>query len=381
MANVFQQHEAQLRAPSGRLAVSLSRTWRTSPASAAQAPTSSAGLRWPDFTALWPEIGGGSAFKQLKTHIRLWRARTLGPTLVNESIAPSDWQPLFVRDAARLYPAISHFMDRRWTMPERFRRVANDLAHARIAFGASVCDALANDQSITLAQINTDVQLVLEPNTVSYHEGLWALSLRSATGTRLYTLSFAFLARNQVLIGTLQGPSFEADCRDALRTLTKQCHGLRPAPLLIAALQQCAPQWGVAAIEGIDPEHHIKGRWNLRNRRLRFDYRAFYRELGGAREASGYWRLPTAAGRRDCADIPTRKRAEYRRRYALLDTMARSIRDTLSHLRFRASAFSKENRRNCAAGISQRTRLNQFRAFDAIVARVVSFRRARSLWV
>jgi uncharacterized protein len=329
MAKVLQQHEAQLRATSagGLLPFPV----------AAQATTFStrvgaerATLQWPHFTVLWNDVGGGSAFKRLKVHIRLWRARSLGPALVTNTIAPFGWQSLFADDTARLYPAVSHFMDRRWTMTQRFDHVASDLEYARAAFGPAVCYSLAHGEAVELARIDADMRLVLEPNTISYHEGLWAISLRAANGARLYTSSFAFLARNQLLIGTLQGPNFESDSRETLRDLTKRCHGLRPAPLLITALQRCAPHLGISALYGIDPEHHIKGRWNLRNRRLRFDYRALYSELGGARAANGYWDLPVIAQHRDSSTIPSRKRAEYRRRYEMLDAMSHAIQIGLS---------------------------------------------------
>jgi uncharacterized protein len=286
-------------------------------------------LQWPRFDALLQASGGGW-LKQLKMRIRLVRARALGPQLVADAVNPHGWQPLFFNRMDRLYPALSHFIDRRWGMRQRFQCMAYDLTAARTAFGTAACSEIALGRNVELARIDENLRVVLEANVVSYHEGLWAVSLRCAEGRRLYTASFAFVQPNTLLIGSVQGPQSDTDCRDDMRELTKRCHGLRPAPLLIAALQMCAPHFGVNTLLGIDPEHHVKGRWNLRSRRLRYDYRALWAELGAARERTGYWALPLTQQRKTEAEIPTRKRALYRRRFELLDHITTTIKMSLN---------------------------------------------------
>jgi uncharacterized protein len=287
-------------------------------------------LQWPDFDTLLQASGGGF-LKQLKMRIRMMRARALGPQLVANAVNPHGWQPLFFNRIDRLYPALSHFIDRRWNMRQRFANMSYDLTAARRAFGNVACAEIARGRSIELARIDENLRVVLEANVVSFHEGLWAVSLRCAEGKRLYTASFAFIQPNALLIGSVQGPQSDTDCRDDMRELTKRCHGLRPGPLLIAALQMCAPRFGVDTILGIDPEHHVKGRWNLRSRRLRYDYRTLWSEHGANRAPGGYWALPLVPQRKTEAEIPTRKRALYRRRFELLDQIGTTIKLTLAN--------------------------------------------------
>ena len=93
----------------------------------------------------------------------------------------------------------------------------------------------------------------------------------------------------------------------------------------MAALRDVASVWGTQRLAGLDPAHHIKGRWNLRKRRLRFDYTAFWQEQGGELAADGHWTLPLQAAVRPLADVPSQKRAMYRRRQAMLQGMSQSI--------------------------------------------------------
>ncbi len=90
-------------------------------------------------------------------------------------------------------------------------------------------------------------------------------------------------------------------------------------------LRVLAVQWGVARLQGVDPENHVKGRWNLRDSRLRFDYRAFWAEHEATRDEGGNWSLPMDTALRALEDVPTKRRAMYRRRYAMLEALQLAI--------------------------------------------------------
>ncbi|MBW8779742.1 MAG: DUF535 family protein, partial [Burkholderiales bacterium] len=95
--------------------------------------------------------------------------------------------------------------------------------------------------------------------------------------------------------------------------------------LLVHALRVLAARWGVTRLRGIDPENHVKGKWNLRDSRLRFDYRGFWAEHDGARDASGNWGLPLGTALRPLEEVPTKRRAMYRRRYAMLEALRSAV--------------------------------------------------------
>jgi uncharacterized protein VirK/YbjX len=107
---------------------------------------------------------------------------------------------------------------------------------------------------------------------------------------------------------------------------------MRPPHLLVHVLRVLAAQWGATRLHGVDPENHVKGRWNLRDSRLRFDYRAFWAEHDGVRDDTGNWALPLATALRPLEEVPTKRRATYRRRYSMLEALQSAVH-TLSDAR------------------------------------------------
>lgn len=127
-------------------------------------------------------------------------------------------------------------------------------------------------------------------------------------------------------IGCLQGPAGEGgEGRDAMRELTKACHGLRPRSLLLDLARVLAAQAGCQHIIAVGNGRHIYR--NARKRRdIAFDYDAFWAESGGERRADGDWNLPMEAAVKSMEDVPSRKRAEVtRRRQMQADIQAQAI--------------------------------------------------------
>jgi uncharacterized protein VirK/YbjX len=222
-------------------------------------------------------------------------------------------------------------MDRRLGMRERFAAAEADLEGASHCFGRSRAALLALGRREVLAQLAGEFNVCLGINDLSIHEGVWSISLRDDEGRRLYSLSFSFGPGRSLLVGSVQGPrAHEVEWPETrIREMTKRADGLRPPHLLFEALRGAARAWGIERLAGIDPLNHIKGRWNLRGNRLRFDYCQFWQELGGVQQADGHWRLPLQATARAPEDIPARKRAMYRRRYALIGSLVSAVCVTL----------------------------------------------------
>lgn len=263
--------------------------------------------------------------RQLKYLARMaWtipeRARLL------EECRTSSLARLLLRDHPRaFYPLMSHLMDRRLGANARLVATLASLAGVPRALTATHVEALTLG-GLVLATLEDGTQLTLSVSGVSFHEGLWQIGLQGVTGQRLYSAGFGFTAAHNVLIANVQGPSMAEGGVEHNRQLTHAAHGMRPPFLLVHALRLLCAHWNVRSLAGIDPVHHVKGRWNLRESRLKFDYRAFWQDNGGLQDASGNWSLPLQPSMRPLEEIAAKRRAMYRRRHAWLDEMGQHIR-------------------------------------------------------
>lgn len=292
---------------------------------------------WPTWRRVLPRGRHQDPWERLKYALRLALVRPLTGELLRTLRAHPAWARLYLQDPRRFHPAVSRFLNRRWSRAERFRAVVRDLECAAQAFGPRGAAEIVGG-GIALACLPGGACLRLGLNRINAQEGHWALELRAADGRRLFNMAFGFVDAATLLIASVQGGERGAapcmgdlryDLRDDLRALTKACHGLRPAPLLLACLQCVAARWGIRELLGIDPTAHVKGRWNQRRQRLRFGYRELWAEHGGTWSGDAYWTLPLATHERPHEDIPSHKRALYRRRYALLDALRSAIADVL----------------------------------------------------
>jgi uncharacterized protein VirK/YbjX len=303
------------------------------PGSTTLAPGSASGqgaLRreapWPGGHDLFPGSGLSRKLRRLKYALRVLRARPHLEQLRDQVVATPAWLRLFENEPRLYYPLVTRAVDRRLGLAQRSSMFRHDLTTAHRVFGEAICALLAERRPWAWLALGDEWQLVLEVNAVSFHEGFWSVCLRHRDGGRAYHAGFAFQPDRRVLIAGIQGPRGHEwpghDPKDIVRDLTKLCEGLRPPHLLLEGIRAVALAAGATELVGIDPRHHIKGAWNHRGKRLKFDYAEFWTEGGGTVDADGNWRLPLVGARRDLADAPSKKRAMYRRRYALLDQLA-----------------------------------------------------------
>ncbi len=273
-------------------------------------------------------VRGATAW--VKTWWRMQRSRAHQASLLDVLAKHPTWAQHFGRHPSHFHCAISHYVDRRFSSAQRMSALAQDLVMAERCFGSALAARISSGEWVRLWTLHEGVHLCLGLNDVSVHEGLWALSLRDDTGRRLYLLSFSLRSPEAMLVATLQGPAAgEESGLCVVRRLTKQSQGLRPQALMMAALRAVCRAWQIGAMAGIAPQHHIKGRWNLRAKRLRFDYVGFWQEQGGCEASDGHWSLPLMLPPRSPQDIAPQKRAMYRRRQQMIDGMNRQIAESL----------------------------------------------------
>lgn len=150
-------------------------------------------------------------------------------------------------------------------------------------------------------------------------------------GTPVIRISFSFVRWRgyfTLFIGGLQGP--RKDGADTIRHTTRVCHGLFPRRVLCEAVAALAEVCRLYTITAVSEEQHVlrHDRYAARKQgRFVARYSECWISVGGGRIGSGFYRLPVPLPRKDAEDIPARKRAEYRRRNALLDSIRSGIRN------------------------------------------------------
>ena len=74
--------------------------------------------------------------------------------------------------------------------------------------------------------------------------------------------------------------------------------------------------------------HIFRGeRYQDKNKKILSDYNSFWEAVGGECDKQGYFHIPLNIARKDESEIASKKRAEYRRRYQLLDTIQLQMAD------------------------------------------------------
>jgi uncharacterized protein VirK/YbjX len=135
----------------------------------------------------------------------------------------------------------------------------------------------------------------------------------------LARLSFSFISKADgyiVYIGGLQG--FAApNSREIVAQASKACSGLSPKRLVMEALFALAKQLGANAILGVSDEQHI----SRKKVNKHFSYDNYWLEFNGLRNEDGDYSLPLVSIHKDLMDVPTKRRAKYRRQHALLETI------------------------------------------------------------
>jgi uncharacterized protein VirK/YbjX len=148
-------------------------------------------------------------------------------------------------------------------------------------------------------------------------------------GKTLYTVAFTIAPRDgsqalDISIGCIQGGKTE-DAREAIRTATRELHGLRPKQLMIGLVRQLAHEYGCARVLLVSNRNRVVYK-AIRNGRVLADYDQLWEELGARKRADGDYELDCAApAAPDMDTIPSKKRAEARRKFEVLTQLADGV--------------------------------------------------------
>jgi hypothetical protein len=155
-------------------------------------------------------------------------------------------------------------------------------------------------------------------------EGEATLIFSDANNTVLAVLTFTlclFEGKSTLYIGGMQGAKSDVP-HEMIQAATKSCNGLFPKRLLVEAAMVFGKEMNVETLRAVSNETHIYRSMRYRRKKqdkLHADYNSFWESLGGSLEANGDYRLPLTMPRKPMEEIASKKRAEYRRRYELLD--------------------------------------------------------------
>ena len=114
---------------------------------------------------------------------------------------------------------------------------------------------------------------------------------------------------------------------------TRDLHGLRPKAAVFHATCQIAALFGAEEVIAPSLDNHIT-RWaGGESRTIHADYDGFWQEYNPRQRSDGDYSIPIESLRRDPATVKRNKRAEWRRRQAMLGDLSKQIRERMQPAR------------------------------------------------
>ena len=280
--------------------------------------------RWTKATEIYPNRGKKSyAGKRLRYRLRSLLHRRQVKQFEQFIAQHPLLIPLLKQRVNYSYPLVHRFLDKRFNAQQRFNAICENLLF--LPQQLSHLTEPLWQQPISFGEVIPDFEILLNINEHQPMEGFWALELRYKPHNQLiYLLTFGKLD-DALLIAVVQGPNFEG-AKELVKQLTKSCHGLRPAYLMVEAMKLLTQILGYQKLFGIPQKYQNKSRL-VQSKRYVVDYDAIFSEAGG--KAGHYWTLPLQEDR-DLESIPSKKRSMYRKRFAMLDSLGEIMQQTLN---------------------------------------------------
>lgn len=133
-------------------------------------------------------------------------------------------------------------------------------------------------------------------------------------------------------IGAMQGPNFD-DARNVVKRLTKFCHGYRTKNLVLYMVQAVVRSMGIKKIYAVSNYGYYANNHVRTDRKLKTNFGDFWLEAGGHEtEDKRFFEVPIIETRKTMEEVPTRKRAVYRRRFAFLDEVDATIAERMAQI-------------------------------------------------
>ncbi|MES2288975.1 MAG: DUF535 family protein [Pseudomonadota bacterium] len=228
---------------------------------------------------------------------------------------------------------LTPFVSALWTASRRFDAIIDHCNYVeKTGWPLDVADHDYR-RLVELPSISPGLHIELATPRWLTREGLLSLALVEGE-TLVFSLSFTFGHIDGQLVayvGGLQGGADEK-APSTNRRLTRLSNGMRPRDLLIETFRILCRYYGVAHIYAITDKARVHRSAYLRAREVDpvvMSYDSVWRDRRGKPVEGGFFELPVAPQRRNYEAIRPNKRAEYRRRYGMLDAIEKQIVATL----------------------------------------------------
>ncbi len=244
------------------------------------------------------------------------------------------------------------YLNAAWPVERRFQAILEHHRIVRTRLPSLALPPGAERTILDLGHLAEGLRVTLDRSQWFFREGDLVLNLVEGD-RRLVSLAFVLGSGERGLVayvGALQGAR-GPDVLSVYRRLTRRLHGLRPRDLAVKIFQALAASAGVQEIrciaDGFRHQRHPYFADRLRAR-LHGDYDEVWKEHGGAPMEEGFFVLAVQPSPRPPDTVPTRKRAMYRRRSAMLEEMEALIRGAVGPVHPGAEAPAARSGRVCA---------------------------------
>lgn len=288
---------------------------------------------WPRLWALSAATCGKGGLGALKRRLTFMAAaaclgRPLRPWL--HAPAGSALQRAVAQRPELLGVIVWPFVCANWGGAERLDRLAAHFGVAESRLPVLDLDASAQRRLVDLGDAFEGLRLVLDRPPWFMREGPLVLNLFIGE-TRIYSLAFTLSEEPQGLvayIGAIQGVAGEG-IQDDYKGLTKALHGMRPRDFIVESFRSLCRALGVAGILAVadaSRQHRSAYFGAAKAAKLGMNYDDVWLERGGMAASADFFRLEVTTPVRNLDEVPSKKRAMYRRRYELLQSVDERMR-------------------------------------------------------
>lgn len=195
---------------------------------------------------------------------------------------------------------------------------------------------------LDLADVAANLRVVLDQPKWFMREGLFVINL-FMLDVRIYSLAFSLaFEEGKVVahIGAIQGVDVEGILGD-YKDLTKSLHGMRPRDFLVELFRifcRCMGVTRIYAVNDAKRQHRSSYFGSAKSEVLLLNYNDIWLERGGVQDSEDFFVLSVETPMRNLEEVPSKKRAMYRRRYELLQSI-----DEQMQVKLRAQTIGEAN--------------------------------------
>ncbi len=291
------------------------------------------------------------AFADERKNYRSWQQwRSFLSALVNPQFASkwfkilksSEFQFVTMYRPRLYFKPFRVYMSIRWTTKQKLK-VILDTYRFIMTKGEAFKQVITRSGGLEIARfkLNDTIEgfLTLGYNERYRKEGELVFSFKCAQlGGIIASAAFSFEEMKAghwaCRIACVQGHIKNAE--NSSKAAQKLLHGLRPKSLIVFAVQEFSRQLGFTAVYGAGDtiqayrrKHLVHLPWR---HAIQFDYNAIWSESGGQPNRDGWYEIPLTPVHKTIHEIKSNKRAQYIRRYALLDDLSLKIADSTKKL-------------------------------------------------